>query len=678
MTFAATSTGFVWRGGGETVQVDAWGRGIRVRAVRGGEPEDRDHALLADSATAPQETSVSGAVARLSTGKTVVVAEEEEEYYDWSTGFGTSRLHLRFEDANGTRLLEDIGDGGALKLTPREYRDRDGRGTTLRVCFQSHPDERLVGMGMYQQEMLDLKGSTLELAHRNSQSSVPFVLSSHGYGFLWNLPAVGRVVFGTNRTEWHAELAPQVDYWVVAGDTPLDIADAYAEATGRAPMMPEYGLGFWQSRLRYWNQDQLLEVAREYRRREIPLDVIVADFFHWPEMGDWRFEDEFWPDPTAMVDELRDLGVELMVSVWPQVSAGSENFARLRDENMLVTTRRGIDVQYFFDGRYTRFLDVTEPRARAFLRERLTHNYGRHGIRLFWLDEAEPEYGVYDFDHYRYAAGPGAEVTNLYPRDFVRAVAEEPIDSGQAPEVSLVRAAWAGSQRYGALVWSGDIHSSFADLRAQIAAGIHMGAAGIPWFTTDIGGFGGGDPENPAFRELLVRWFQLGAFSPVMRLHGDRRPSTPVHTAGGERRLNTGSGNEVWSFGSEVEPILVSYIALREDLRAYTRAAMRAAHESGAPVMRGMFFEFPDDPATWTICDQFLFGPDILVAPVTGAGARTRSVYLPAGASWTEASTGATFEGGQTVEAAAPLEVIPVFARTADALALLDRLRSQA
>ena len=677
MTFAATSTGFVWRGGGETVQVDAWGRGIRVRAVRGGEPEDRDHALLADSATAPQETSVSGAVARLSTGKTVVVAEEEE-YYDWSTGFGTSRLHLRFEDANGTRLLEDIGDGGALKLTPREYRDRDGRGTSLRVCFQSHPDERLVGMGMYQQEMLDLKGSTLELAHRNSQSSVPFVLSSHGYGFLWNIPAVGRVVFGTNRTEWHAELAPQVDYWVVAGDTPLDIADAYAEATGRAPMMPEYGLGFWQSRLRYWNQDQLLEVAREYRRREIPLDVIVADFFHWPEMGDWRFEDEFWPDPTAMVDELRDLGVELMVSVWPQVSAGSENFARLRDENMLVTTRRGIDVQYFFDGRYTRFLDVTEPRARAFLRERLTHNYGRHGIRLFWLDEAEPEYGVYDFDHYRYAAGPGAEVTNLYPRDFVRAVAEEPIDSGQAPEVSLVRAAWAGSQRYGALVWSGDIHSSFADLRAQIAAGIHMGAAGIPWFTTDIGGFGGGDPEDPAFRELLVRWFQLGAFSPVMRLHGDRRPSTPVHTAGGERRLNTGSGNEVWSFGSEVEPILVSYIALREDLRAYTRAAMRAAHESGAPVMRGMFFEFPDDPATWTICDQFLFGPDILVAPVTGAGARTRSVYLPAGASWTEASTGATFEGGQTVEAAAPLEVIPVFARTADALALLDRLRSQA
>jgi alpha-D-xyloside xylohydrolase len=677
MTFRATPTGFVWRGGGETVKVDAWGRGIRVRALRGGEPEDRDHALLADAATGPQQTSVSGAVARLSTGKTVVVAEEEE-YYDWSTGFGTSRLHLRFEDANGTQLLEDIGDGGALKLTPREYRDRDGTGTSLRVCFQSHPDERLVGMGMYQQEMLDLKGSTLELAHRNSQSSVPFVLSSRGYGFLWNLPAVGRVVFGTNRTEWHAELARQVDYWVVAGDTPLEIADAYAEGTGRAPMMPEYGLGFWQSRLRYWNQDQLLEVAREYRRREIPLDVIVADFFHWPEMGDWRFEDEFWPDPTAMVDELRDLGVELMVSVWPQVSAGSENFARLRDENLLVTTRRGIDVQYFFDGRYTRFLDVTEPRARAFLRERLTHNYGRHGIRLFWLDEAEPEYGVYDFDHYRYAAGPGAEVTNLYPRDFVRAIAEERVHSGQAPEVSLVRAAWAGSQRYGALVWSGDIHSTFADLRAQIAAGIHMGAAGIPWFTTDIGGFAGGDPEDPAFRELVVRWFQLGAFSPVMRLHGDRRPSTPVHTAGGERRLDTGSGNEVWSFGSEVEPILVSCIALREDLRTYTRAAMRAAHESGAPVMRGMFFEFPDDPATWTISDQFLFGPDILVAPVTHAGARARSVYLPAGASWTEASTGTTFEGGQTVEAAAPLDVVPVFARTADALALLDRLRSRA
>ncbi|UVJ41304.1 TIM-barrel domain-containing protein [Arthrobacter sp. CJ23] len=672
MTMIITPAGIEWRGDGETVRIDAWGAGVRVRASQEQFP-DADGALIPEARSTAAVDRIDGRTVRMQVAGTVVIAQEEE-HPNWGAGYLTSSLRLRFENSDGRVLLEELGGGGALKLIARDYAPHAGGRSAITASFISSRTERLVGMGMYQQDTLDLKGATLELAHRNSQSSVPFVISSDGYGFLWNNPAIGRVVFGTNRTEWHAGITDGIDYWVVAGDGPAAIADAYAEVTGRAPMMPEYGLGFWQCKLRYWNQEQLLGVAREYRGREIPIDVIVADFFHWPAMGDWCFEEEFWPDPSAMVSELAEMGIELMVSVWPQVSTESRNFGRLRDENLLVKTLRGIDVQFFFDGDYARFIDVTNPRARDFLRERLKENYGAHGIRLFWLDEAEPEFAIYDFDHYRYHAGPGGAVTNQYPRDFVRAIGGEAVERGERPEVSLVRAAWAGSQRYGALVWSGDVHSTFQDLQAQITAGIQMGAAGIPWFTTDIGGFGGGDGEDPQFRELLARWFQFGTFSPVMRLHGDRRPGAPVSTASGEHRLNTGSDNEVWSFGPELENLMIEYIRLREDLRPYTRAAMEQAHTSGVPVMRGLFFEFPDDDTAWIVSDQYLFGADILVAPVVESGARSRRLYLPGAGTWTEVRTGKRFTGGQWVEVDAPITSVPVFARTDEATELLKRL----
>ena len=672
MAFEVLGNGILWRGDGETVRIEAWGRGIRVRAAVMAEIRDVDFALLDDIPTAGF-ARVEGAVATVTAGGTTVVAEEETAYH-WSAGFHRDRLRLRFQDAEGRVVLEEIGDGGALMLKAREYRPSAFGGAALRARFASDPDEHIAGMGLYQQPFVDLKGTTLELAHRNSQTSVPFLQSSSGYGFLWNNPATGTATFGRNYTEWTSAAADQLDYWVTVGATPREISDAYAEVTGRPPMMPEHGLGFWQCKLRYWNQEQLLEVAREHHRRGIPLDVIVADFFHWQWMGDYSFEEEFWPDPAAMVRELKELGVELMVSVWPQVSPNSDNFLPLQRENLLVKTRTGIDVQYHFVDQYTRFLDVTNPRARTWLWERLRESYGRHGIDLFWLDEAEPEYGAYEFDHYLYAAGPTAKVANIYPRDFVRAIGEGQRANGNDRPLSLVRAAWAGSQRHGALIWSGDVHSTWHDLRAQITAGIHMGVAGIPWFTTDIGGFTGGWVDDPAFRELLVRWFQFGAFSPVMRLHGDRRPQQPVATATGEYRLESGADNEVWTYGPEIEETLVSYIRLREALRPYTRALMAEAHEHGTPVLRGLFYEFPDDARCWEVGDQFLFGADVLVAPVLEPGAVERDVYLPAGAAWTDARTGESFDGGRTIRVAAPLASVPVFARTPEALALLDAM----
>jgi len=653
----------VWRGGGETLVVEPWGRdSVRVRSALG-DVVDADWALLPPDPGAHADATVvvDGMRATLTNGRIRVVATATAGR-DWQTGAVAHDCRLAFEDVDGRPLLSEAASGGALKLRARTYRPLPGGGVQAGLALRSPADEHLAGMGQYQQDLLDLKGCTLELAHRNSQASVPFVRSSAGYGFLWHNPAVGRATFGANGTQWTAESCRQLDYWVTAGETPAAISARYAEATGHAPMMPEHGLGFWQCKLRYTHQEELLQVAREHRRRGLPLDVIVADFFHWPHMGDYRFDEEFWPDPAAMVAELAELGVELMVSVWPQVSLESENFAEMARRNLLVRTNRGIDVQMWFGGP-SRFVDVTDPRAREFLWDRCREGYARHGIRLFWLDEAEPEFGVYDYDAYGYHAGQALEVGNIYPQAFSRAFHEGQTADGETEVVNLVRCAWAGSQRYGALVWSGDIHSDFPTLRRQIVAGVHMGVAGIPWFTTDIGGFAGGRTDDPAFHELLVRWFQVGTFLPVMRLHGDRAPATPVHAADGTERNPTGAGNELWSFGDAVYDVLARYVHLREDLRDYTRELMAAAHTDGQPVMRGLAHEFPDDARAWEVADEYLYGPSLLVAPVLEAGATSRSVWLPAGATWTSLVTGEVHDGGRWVDVEAPLATIPVFAR---------------
>jgi len=662
-TFTTDGIRLTWTGNGETVVVEPWGaNSLRVRAVQGGEITDTDWALLPPTGdeTSP-EITVDDDRATLRHGK-IVATLHADTINDLAAGYLRHTCAIEFRNDRDELLLRELRDGGALKLRARHYAAIPGGPHQLTASFESAPDEKLYGMGQYQQPVLDIKGSTFELAHRNSQASVPFVMSSAGYGFLWHNPAVGRATFGRNRTEWVAQSTRQLDYWITAGDSPREIARAYADATGHAPMMPEHGLGYWQCKLRYWDQEQVLEVAREHKRRGIPLDVIVIDFFHWPKMGDYRFEDEFWPDPAAMSRELEELGVTLMVSVWPQVDVESENFADLSKRNHLVTAERGNAVQMSFQGP-SMFVDVTNPGARQALWNLCKKNYWDKGVRAFWLDEAEPEFGMYDFDQYRYHAGPVVEVGNVYPQLFARTFYEGMRAEGESEVVNLVRCAWAGSQRYGALVWSGDIVSSFDDLRSQVVAGIHMGVAGIPWFTTDIGGFHGGDVRTPEFRELLQRWFQFGAFSPVMRMHGDRQPFEAVIADDGSGRLRTGASNEIWSFGDEMTETLSGYVRLREALRPYTRELMREAHEEGQPVLRGLFHEFPEDTAAWDADDQYLYGADLLVAPVLEAGVNERPVYLPRGATWTDLRTGEVFEGGRTVVVAAPVHSIPVFGR---------------
>ncbi|OBT53518.1 hypothetical protein VE04_06173 [Pseudogymnoascus sp. 24MN13] len=643
----------------EELWIEPWGENaLRVRATKQRSMPTEGWALDVPPISPKAKITVDETEATITNGKINATISK--------------RGKLIVYNSKGEKLLEeyarnrlDVRDPkcSAIEVEAREFKPIPGGDYHLTMRFESvDVNEKIFGMGQYQQPHLDLKGHDLELAHRNSQASVPFALSSLGYGFLWNNPGIGRAVLGKNTMSFEAYSTSILDYWVCAGDSPAEIVEAYSGVTGTVPMMPEYGLGFWQCKLRYQTQEELLEVAREYKRRELPIDLIVIDFFHWALQGDWKFDPTYWPDPDAMIAELKSLNIELMVSIWPTVDKRADNYPEMLENGYLIRVDRGMRTVMEFQGNTVHF-DSTNPGARKYVWEKAKENYFDKGIKVFWLDEAEPEYTAYDFDNYRYHAGSNLAIGNIYPVEYARTFYEGQTAAGQENVVNLLRCAWAGSQKFGALVWSGDIASSWGSFRNQLTAGLQMGIAGIPWWTTDIGGFHGGDPNDEAFRELFVRWFQWGTFCPVMRLHGDREPHKPQHGTTGGATCTSGADNEVWSYGPEIEMICKKYMLLREEMREYTRGLMREAHEKGTPVIRTCFYEYPEDSKCWEVDDQYMYGDKYLCAPVLKSGCVSRTVYFPKGKKWKLLDGVDVYEGGQTQNIDCPLDTMPVFIR---------------
>jgi len=643
--------GFIWRRNHEQVWVQAWGKNaVRVRITREAEFKDLPNGLL-DNPPKPGDTNLEHTddEATLTNGNLTI---------NCATRFG--RLTFT-RTSDGQQLLQEC------KKTTAEHHGRTfvPQGGTFKVehRFVADEAEKIYGMGQRQHGMLNQKGCVLDLMHRNTEVSIPFMVSSKGYGFLWNHPGLGQVSFGRNETRWTADALHQLDFYVVCEDDPGQMLQRYAQVTGMPSAFPEWAAGFWQCKLRYKTQEELLQVAREYHQRKLPVSVMVIDFHHWKTSGDWSFDPECWPDPKAMVEELESMGMKCMVSIWPTVNVKSENFHPMKEHGLLLRNERGAPWQNAQN--LESFYDATHPDARTYLMEQVKKNYIDHGIRYFWLDTMEPELVPLELDNTRFHLGTGNEVAGLYPKCHFQAFYEGLKEVGEEAPLTLGRSTWVGGQSYGGAVWSADIPSTFESLQRQVAGGLNIALSGIPHWTTDIGGFHGGDIDDPDFRELLVRWFQYGTFCPIMRLHGVRRQkiNPPTDDPGKADPNHPNTPNEVWSYGQDVEEILSDLLRLRDKLKPYIMEQMKTAEQTGMPPMRPLLVDFHDDANAWDVEDQFMFGPDLLVAPVLNLGQREREVYLPAGTTWTHAWTGDSYDGGQAVEVDAPLEQAPVFVK---------------
>lgn len=520
----------------------------------------------------------------------------------------TEKAELTFND--GFRHYENMGSGL----------------WKARVTFEPNKNEHFFGMGHSWDNEFDLKGSSIDIRNLNGKCTIPFVWSSLGYGFLWNVPSTGLTELSNNRTRWSSDCCKAVDYVVISG-TPKEVSETLADLTGHAPEIPNWATGFWQSRLRYETQEELLTVARKYKELGIPLSVIICDYFHWTEQGDYKFDPKYWPDVKAMTQELHQMDTKLIVSVWPTINEKSENYLYMHDRNMLMHTAHGSDRVFNFYG-WQAEIDVTNPETRDFVWSKLKENYIDNGVDALWFDEAEPEIHPEQFDNLIWHKGRADAVGLLYPYYYSKLAYDGFKSMGRNDIITLTRCAYFGSQKYASLVWSGDIPSTFESLSHQVKAGLNMSMCGIPWWNTDIGGFYGADIESDDFRELIVRWFQFGLFSPVMRLHGSRIKHGKITP---DLLEPSGDPNEIWSFGERNFQILKDIILLREKLRPYIKKQMNTASEKGYPVMRPMFFEYPDDEICYTLDSQYMFGDDIIFAPIVHKGQTEKTVYIPDG-----------------------------------------------
>ena len=361
----------------ELTVIEAYGKDcIRYRSTKNCRISDENWTLLPPTEDAECTVEGDENIGTLTNGMLSVKVDRGTPWYGGIITFyreGKKILRTKYEGDYTCRNLHTEGDHYQVKM-----------------IFEANEGEHFYGLGQEQEDVFDRKGSTCNLLHYNTKSAVPVVYSSLGYGFLWNNPAPGRCETTRNHTMWVADSAYQADFLVYAGKTPADVMKRYCDLTGYAPHFPEWAAGFWQSRLRYESQDDVLEIAREYKRRGVPLAAIVIDYFHWTEQGEWRFDPKYWPDPEKMCEELKEMSIQPVVSIWPTINPASENYQTMNDRNMLVRTENGQFGTFDFYGQQT-FIDVTHPDTREFVWEKVKENYFDKGIHNFWLDEAEPE-----------------------------------------------------------------------------------------------------------------------------------------------------------------------------------------------------------------------------------------------------------------------------------------------
>jgi alpha-D-xyloside xylohydrolase len=511
--------------------------------------------------------------------------------------------------------------------------------------YGSH--EGFYGLGQHQAGVWNYRGETVDLSQENTEIAIPLLVSTNGYGIFWNNPS--RSVVNNRFVHWlymSGEVADRVDYYFLYGPEADDIIGHYRELTGEVPLFGRWAYGFWQCKNKYQSQKELEGVAAKYRAEHIPVDNIVQDWFWWVTMGEMKWNPNY-PDAQGMIDTLHKEHFHLMVSVWPYFRPGSATYNQFDKNGWFVAKTQTAGFHPLGQALY----DATNPDARKQYWDNVNIALFSKGVDAWWLDTDEPETeGQQDnlmVDH-KIALGSGARYANVYPLFHAGGVSEGQQAASDKKRVFILsRSAYAGAQRYGVTAWSGDVLSDWVTFHRQIAAGLNYAISGMPYWTTDIGGFiSGGNLNDPKFRELFVRWFQFGAFSPVFRVHGTRNPDE----------------NELWSYGPEAEKILVDYDTLRYRLMPYIYSEAWQVTDHHSTLMRPLVMDWREDVEAQNTGDEYLFGPALLVSPVYTEGATTRTVYLPK-AIWYDFWTGDRVEGGKRIEADAPLNKLPLFVR---------------
>jgi alpha-D-xyloside xylohydrolase len=555
---------------------------------------------------------------------------------------------LEFQDAKGHRLFAESG----REMIPADVNgERTYHARLSSNLWESR--ESLYGLGQHQAGVWDYSGESVDISQDNMNISVPLLVSSNGYGLLWNNASRGRV----NNRMSHAlyissEVAEVLDYFFLYGPDLDRVIANYRELTGPAPMFGRWAYGYWQCKNRYKTQEELMQVAGKYRELKIPIDNIVQDWFWWGKMGDHIFNANY-PDPKAMVEELHRQNFHLMISVWPFFEAPSANYDELIRRHLYIAPSQGP----IADGDGQTLYDPFGAEGRAFYWQKMNDALFKIGVGAWWLDTTEPETENQEDNRMiqsQTALGNGARYANAFPLMTTEAVYEgQRAVTGEKRVFILTRSAFSGMQRYAAAAWSGDVHSRWFELRKQIPAGLNFSLSGLPYWTTDIGGFTDSNIKDPAYQELFVRWFQYGAFCPVFRVHGTRIPSE----------------NELWSYGPKAQAILTNFDVFRYRLMPYIYSlAWRTTHE-GYTIMRPLVMDFREDERAREIGDQFLFGPAILVSPVIEPGATMRHLYLPP-ARWYDFWTGIPIEGSRAIDSPSPIERIPLYVRAGSILPL--------
>jgi len=577
-------------------------------------------------------------------------------------------------DMQGWQMsVPNYKDGNHAVLNDR--RATDDPFYEVGASFAAPRDEHYYGLGQNQEGFFDRRGRVVHCEHDYNAPGgqsvcVPFVVTNKGYGIVWDNPSKTTVAFAIgDSTRWTSQVGQRVSFFVIAGKTYDEIYAGYRQLTGDVPMLPKSAYGYIQCKQRYSSQAELMAVAQGYRDRHLPIDDLVIDWFHYTKMGEMDMDPAKWPNPVAMNKQLHAMNYHVMISVWPRFVPADRYYATVLKNSWFEALADGTPTNGLPYDRAGSDIDTTNPDAAKWYWSIIRENYVAKGFDAFWADETEPDLppnGSY------WHIGPGTEFFNTYPL-FHTAAFYNGMRSDMAERaLILARDSYLGAQHNGTIFWSSDISGTWDTLRRQVPTGINFVASGMPYWSTDIGGWqylpSSHTPERPVlidpsdaraevggyddYPELYVRWFEYGAFQPNFRSHGSRPE------------------NEVWSYGKQAEPILAKYLRLRYQLMPYIYSLGHSAHQTGAPFMRGLFMDFGSDPKVADIGDEYMFGPALLVAPVTEQGRTNREVYLPAGTDWYNFWTNERLHGGQSVTVSAPIDTIPLFVRAGSILPL--------